>query len=105
MASSATLRGGRGSQSRYSTPSGRAPSATPDGNYLDEVEELENLDAPEQRRNEFAADDDTLSEVVMAVNMLNNSTVGCAYYVARTEKLYFMEDVRMGGPDIVEARA
>ncbi len=40
----------------------------------------------------------------MAVNMLGNGTVGCAYYVARNEKLYFMEDVRMGGADIVDAR-
>ena len=57
----------------------------------------------EQPRDDLELDEDTLSEVIMAVNMLPNGTVGCAYYVARVEKLYFMEDVRSGGPDIVDA--
>lgn len=48
--------------------------------------------------------DDTLGEIVMAVDMTTRGTVGCAYYVAADEKLYFMEDVEMGGPDVVEAR-
>ena len=52
---------------------------------------------------EFEADIDNLSEIVMAVNLTDRGTVGCAYYVARDEKLYFMEDVRMGGPDIIDA--
>lgn len=48
--------------------------------------------------------DDTLNEVIMAVDVRSRGTVGCAYYVAREEKLYFMEDVKLGGADIVEAR-
>jgi DNA mismatch repair protein MSH5 len=44
-----------------------------------------------------------LSEVIMAVNLTERGTVGCAYYVAREEKLHFMEDVQMGGPDIIDA--
>lgn len=48
--------------------------------------------------------DDTLNEVIMAVDVRNRGTVGCAYYVAREEKMYFMEDVKLGGVDIVEAR-
>ncbi len=59
--------------------------------------------ATEQSQDDFQPDEDTLSEVIMAVNMLTNGTVGCAYYVARDEKLYFMEDVRMGGADVVDA--
>jgi hypothetical protein len=57
----------------------------------------------EQRVTEIDEDEDNLSEIVMGINMLGNGTVGCAYYVARTETLYFMEDVRMGGADIVDA--
>lgn len=50
----------------------------------------------------FDPDADALNEVVMAVNMTERGTVGCAYYAAREEKLYFMEDVKMGGADVVE---
>ncbi|KAK3708862.1 hypothetical protein LTR37_011192 [Vermiconidia calcicola] len=39
----------------------------------------------------------------MAVNLTDRGTVGCAYYAARDEKLYFMEDAQMGGADIVDA--
>ena len=49
-------------------------------------------------------DSDFLGEVVMAVNLAERGTVGCAYYVAREEKLYFMEDMKLGGPDIIDAR-
>ena len=48
-------------------------------------------------------DDDTLNEVVMAVDMGTKGTVGCSYYVARDETLYFMEDVRLGDVTIVDA--
>lgn len=43
-----------------------------------------------------------LDDVVMAVDMTDRHTVGCAYYVAREEKLYFMEDVKLGGADVIE---
>lgn len=41
----------------------------------------------------------------MAVNLTDRGTVGCAYYVAREEKLYFMEDLKLGGVDIVDSCA
>jgi DNA mismatch repair protein MSH5 len=52
------------------------------------------------------ADDDVdaLNEVILAVNLRERGTVGCAYYVARDEKLYFMEDSRLGGVETIEAR-
>lgn len=50
------------------------------------------------------ADDDSLNEVVMAVDLQHRDTVGCCYYVARDEKLYFMEDVHYGGADVIDAR-
>ena len=46
---------------------------------------------------------DALCEIVMAVDAKGQGTVGCCYYVARDEKLYFMEDVKLGGADAVEA--
>ncbi|QDS74512.1 hypothetical protein FKW77_007276 [Venturia effusa] len=41
-------------------------------------------------------DADSLNEVVLAVDLRERGTVGCAYYVARDEKLFFMEDARLG---------
>jgi DNA mismatch repair protein MSH5 len=40
----------------------------------------------------------------MAVSVTDRGTVGCAYYVAQTEMLYFMEDLELGGADIVDQR-
>lgn len=57
----------------------------------------------EPRPDNFEADMEMLNEIVMAVNLTDRGTVGCAYYVARDEKLYFMEDVRLGGADTVDA--
>ncbi|KAI9676986.1 MAG: MutS protein msh5 [Caeruleum heppii] len=37
----------------------------------------------------------------MAVDIKTRDTVGCAYYVAREEKLYFIEDIKLGGMDMV----
>jgi DNA mismatch repair protein MSH5 len=45
---------------------------------------------------------DSLNEVVMAVDLRERGTVGCCYYVAREEKLYFMEDVKCGGVEVVD---
>lgn len=45
---------------------------------------------------------DVLNEIIMAVDMKERGTVGCCYYVARDEKLYFMEDVKLGGVEIVD---
>ncbi|KAL9071237.1 MAG: hypothetical protein Q9157_005541 [Trypethelium eluteriae] len=52
---------------------------------------------------EVDPDADALNEVVMAVDMRGRGDVGCCYYVARDEKLYFMEDVKLGGLDVVDA--
>ena len=52
---------------------------------------------------EIDPDADALNEVIMAVDVRDRGTVGCSYYVARDEKLYFMEDVKLGGVDVVDA--
>ncbi|KAF3049875.1 MutS protein msh5 [Didymella keratinophila] len=70
------------------TPSRVAPSdAQQSGDFTLETED---------------ANDDTLSEVIMAVDMTPRGTVGCCYYVAREERLYFMEDIQIGDVDIVD---
>jgi DNA mismatch repair protein MSH5 len=40
----------------------------------------------------------------MAVDMTPSGTVGCCYYVARDEKLYFMEDIQCGDVHIIDSR-
>ena len=47
-------------------------------------------------------ENDAVTEVVMALDMRERGTVGCCYYVAREEKLYFMEDVKFGGVDVID---
>ena len=47
-------------------------------------------------------ENDSLNEVIMAVDVKGRGNVGCSYYVAREEKLYFMEDVKLGGLEVVE---
>ncbi|KAI4752933.1 hypothetical protein E4T52_14463 [Aureobasidium sp. EXF-3400] len=61
--------------------------------------------SPSLRRDNIDDDasDETLDEIVMAVDRKPRGTVGCAYYVAAQEKLYFMEDIDLGGLDIIEA--
>jgi DNA mismatch repair protein MSH5 len=46
--------------------------------------------------------DEMLDNVIMAIDMKERGTVGCAYYVAREERLFCMEDVVCGGKDVVE---
>ena len=48
--------------------------------------------------------DEALDSVIMAVDMKERGTVGCAYYVAREERLLCMEDTVHGGRDVVETR-
>jgi DNA mismatch repair protein MSH5 len=60
-----------------------------------------------QQSNGLAAEnentnDDTISEIIMAVDMTPRGTVGCCYYVAREERLYFMEDIQIGDINIVD---
>ena len=49
-------------------------------------------------------DEDSVYETVMAVDLRDRETVGCSYYVSREEKLYLMEDVKLGGLDFMESR-
>ncbi|RMZ69201.1 dna mismatch repair msh5 [Pyrenophora seminiperda CCB06] len=47
--------------------------------------------------------DDTLNEIIMAVDLSPRGIVGCCFYVARDEKMHFMEDIQCGDVGIVES--
>lgn len=47
-------------------------------------------------------DADAVNEIIMAVDLRDRGTIGCAYYVAREEKLCLMEDIKMGGLAIID---
>lgn len=85
--------------SRPSTRSERPLSAATSRTFAGDAQSVTSVEpAPDDD-----ADLDLLGEVVMAVSLAERGMVGCAYYVARDEKLYFMEDVKLGGPDVIDA--
>ena len=47
-------------------------------------------------------DDDSLNEIIMALDFKDRGTLGCCYYVAFEESLYVMQDVKSGGPEMVD---
>lgn len=47
-------------------------------------------------------DADEMNEVILAVDMRERGTLGCAYYIAREEKLCLMEDIKMAGLEIID---
>lgn len=49
-------------------------------------------------------DDDSLNEVVMALDQRSRETIGCSYYAAREETLYLMNDIKYGDLDIIDSR-
>ncbi|KAI9883832.1 MAG: Translation elongation factor 1 beta [Watsoniomyces obsoletus] len=50
---------------------------------------------------ELFEDDETLDDVIMAVDV-RKETMGCCYYIARDQKLCFMEDIRLADAQMVE---
>ncbi|KAH7330304.1 muts domain V-domain-containing protein [Rhexocercosporidium sp. MPI-PUGE-AT-0058] len=45
---------------------------------------------------------DAVNEIIMAIELKNRGTIGCAYYSAREEKLYLMADIKMADLDMIE---
>lgn len=45
---------------------------------------------------------DAMNEIIMAIDMRDRGTIGCAYYIARDEKLYLMEDIKMAGLEVID---
>ena len=48
--------------------------------------------------------DDFLEQVIVAIDVRESGTVGCAYYIASEERLSCMEEAINGGTDVVEKR-
>ena len=48
------------------------------------------------------AEDESLDHVIMAIDIRDRDTVGCAYYIARQQSLTCMEDVTGGGKDVLD---
>jgi DNA mismatch repair protein MSH5 len=46
--------------------------------------------------------DEDLDQVVMGIDRNQKGTIGCAYYVAREEKLFCLQDVVNGTFEAVE---
>ena len=91
----------RAPQRRISVRSERPVSAATSRTFAGDDQSVATTEAPPPDDHEI--DVDLQNEVIMAVNLTDRGTVGCAYYAARDEKLYFMEDAVMGGADIVDA--
>ena len=61
-------------------------------NHVAEVEVEVESEAEVQDRE----DADALNEIIMAIDMRDRGTLGCAYYIAREEKLFLVEDIKIG---------
>lgn len=107
----------RALRQQSATPSAASRLTTPNPSFNSRQSFVQNVVRPLPRqpptsitpslgRDHFEDDlsDEALDEIVMAVDWKPRGTVGCAYYVAEQEKLYFMEDIGSGGLDIIEAR-
>ncbi|KAH8808297.1 muts domain V-domain-containing protein [Xylogone sp. PMI_703] len=65
-------------------------------NYGDDREEIHDSSSQVE-------EPDAFNDIIMAIDMkVRGGTIGCAYYVTREEKLYLMEDVKIGGLEILE---
>ena len=48
--------------------------------------------------------EESLDHVIVAIDVKEKGRIGCAYYIAREERLLCMEDVPKGGLDTIERR-
>jgi DNA mismatch repair protein MSH5 len=72
-------------------------TATPSWAFNDDI-----CDAETEAQMSARDDDDALNEVIMALDLKDRNTVGCAYYIAREEKLCLAQDIKMGGLDMIK---
>lgn len=49
-------------------------------------------------------EDESIDEIVMAIDTRDRGTIGCCYYVAANEALYLMGDVKSAGLEIIDLR-
>ncbi|KAF1835488.1 hypothetical protein BDW02DRAFT_495713 [Decorospora gaudefroyi] len=99
--SGSTTRSHRSSAQSASTARAR-PSVRHVQIQRDPLPDSASLETPSEAHHDADGGDDTLNEVIMAIDLTPRGTVGCCYYVARDETLYFMEDIQFGGADVVD---
>jgi len=87
---------------RASRDTSERPASSVDARAYTGVATTTADDESQAPRDEYP-DVEMLSEVIMAVNLTDRGAIGCAYYVAQTETLYFMEDVQTGDADMVDS--
>ena len=51
--------------------------------------------------NEIEDDHELMDETVLSIDV-KERCIGCCYYTTRNETMYFMEDMKMGGTDIID---
>lgn len=54
-------------------------------------------------RSARVTDDDLEDHVIVAIDMKEYGTVGCAYYSVEEEKMYLLNDTRSGGLERIDA--
>ena len=86
------------------SPTDRASSANTSIQGSSEVQRIPSLHPEDDSSINNREDDDALDEIVMALDLRERGTIGCCYYVAREEKLYFMDDIKFGGMDVIDIR-
>lgn len=47
-------------------------------------------------------DADAMNETVLAIDMKDRKTLGCAYYIAGQEKLYIINDIKTAGIELID---
>ena len=99
--SGSSLQGFHGRQ-RASRDTSERPASSVDAHTYTGVATSIADNVSQAPRDEYP-DVEMLSEVIMAVNLTDRGAIGCAYYVAQTETLYFMEDVQMGDVEMVDS--
>ena len=45
---------------------------------------------------------EVLEHIIMAIDRQQRGAIGCAYYAAREEKLYCLQDLNNGGLEVIE---
>ena len=96
-----SLTAGSRIQERSSPPT--TPRSAQPSPYL--PSELSEILAPESDADiQSREQEDSIHEVVMAIDMRNRDNIGCCYYVAAEEKMYLLNDVVHGGLDVFATR-
>lgn len=83
-------------------PSSRAYSAAASNRATSNAPSTQGIEPEDDAAIDEREENDSLNEIIMAVDVKGRGNVGCSYYIAREEKLYFMEDVKLGGFEVVE---